>query len=283
MKAGGQVGSNPFEPDPIVAVVTDRPNPARMYDYYLGGSHNLQVDRDAADAAERAWPGIGFGAQANRAFLHRATGFLAAAGIDQFLDLGSGIPTVGNVHEIAQQVNPAARVVYVDAEPVAYHASKALLADVPNADIVHADLRDIDRVLGDPLVADMLATGRPVGLMMVAVLHFVPDDDDPARLVSDYLAAMPAGSCLTLSHGTPPWLLPAREHDDPETANEQYQRSTNPVYFRTVEQIAPFFAGVELVEPGLVHVLDWRPDDRINPNWKHDRIAIHAGVGRKTN
>jgi hypothetical protein len=233
-----------------------RPNPARMYDYYLGGFHNFEADREAAEAAEAAFPGVRAAARANRDFLRRAVRFMIAQGIDQFLDLGSGVPTAGNVHEIAQAANPDARVVYVDAEPVAVHASEALLADNAGADIVHADIRHADTVLDAPQVAALLDLNRPLGLIMASVLPYIPDADDPDRLVARYLRALPSGSYLLISHGS------VEDYDATETDRvyKVYNSSTSPITSRSRERIASWFTGLELVEPGVVVVTKWHPE-----------------------
>ncbi|HZP54825.1 SAM-dependent methyltransferase [Actinocrinis sp.] len=233
-----------------------RPNPARMYDYYLGGFHNFEADREAAEAAEAAFPGVKAAARANRDFLRRAVRFMIGQGIDQFLDLGSGVPTVGNVHEIAQAVNPDARVVYVDSEPVAVHASETLLAGNSGAAILHADIRHADAILNAPQVERLLDLTRPLGLIMASVLPHIPESDDPDRLVARYLAALAPGSFLMISHGS------VDDFDDTETDGiyKLYRASTSPITSRTRERIASWFDGLELVEPGVVVVTHWHPD-----------------------
>jgi SAM-dependent methyltransferase len=262
---------------------TEHPNSARMYDYWLGGFHNFEADRRAARAAEAAFPGLARVAQANRAFLRRAVRYLAEQGIDQFLDLGSGVPTVGNVHEIAHQVNPDAKVVYVDNEAVAVHASRILLADEPNAAIVPANLLHPDTVLDHPATRRLLDFERPLAIMLVSVLHFEADDDLVEDVVRRYVEALRPGSYLTISHFTDPAALPtaAQEADGVEAALGVYRQSTSPLTWRTLERIEGMFAGLELVEPGVAHVLDWRPDgDRALEPYRA-RMAIHAAVGRK--
>jgi hypothetical protein len=183
-------------------VEIEKPSAARMYDFYLGGSHNFAADRQLAARTIEAWPDVAQLCRANRAFLHRSVSHLAALGIDQFLDLGSGIPTAGNVHEVVSAINPDARVVYVDADSVAIAHSTALLAQEPGAIAVYADLRDPDSVLGNPQVDQFLDLKRPVALLMFASLPFVPDQDDPAGIVAAYRDATAVGSYLALSHGT---------------------------------------------------------------------------------
>ncbi|MBB5955597.1 hypothetical protein FHS29_002178 [Saccharothrix tamanrassetensis] len=256
------------------SVDLDRPSAARMYDYYLGGSHNFAVDREAAKAVERIYPGMSGAARANRSFLRRAVRYLLAQGIDQFLDLGSGIPTVGNVHEIAQQTNPRARVVYADVEPVAVAHSSALLADNPLATVIQADLRATDTVLNSDEVRATLDFTRPIGLLMVGVLHFVPDSDDPHRAVARYREALPSGSYLALSHGSLEGV-PEDGLDDTERVKAIYRRTDSPLVLRPREEIAAFFTGLEVVEPGVVPLPEWHPDS------DDAYISAYVGVGRK--
>ncbi|WP_433263954.1 SAM-dependent methyltransferase [Actinosynnema sp. CS-041913] len=252
----------------------DRPSAARMYDYYLGGSHNFAVDREAARSVERIYPGMSGAARANRSFLRRAVRYLLAQGVDQFLDLGSGIPTVGNVHEIAQQVHPRARVVYVDVEPVAVAHSTALLADNPLATAIQADLRDPETVLGSDEVRDTLDFTRPIGLLMVAVLHFVPDSDDPDKVVARYREALPSGGYLAISHGSLEGV-PQDGLDSTERIKAIYHRTDSPLVLRSRDEIAGFFTGLDVVEPGVVPLPEWRSDSA------DAYISAYVGVGRK--
>ena len=243
---------------PLVDV--SRPNPARIYDYLLGGSHNFAVDRETAEQAMAAGQVTSAPAIANRSFLRRAVRFMIEQGIDQFLDLGSGIPTVGNVHEIAQQANPNARVVYVDNEPVAVAHAKALLAEDPNTAMVAADIRDIDTVLNHPDTRALLDFSRPIGVLLVAVFHFVPGSDDPASIVARYTSAVPEGSYLALSHYT----QDGYDRDKLERMHKgmaTYQRTATPVYARTSEEIGALVSGLDIVEPGIVWTPLWRPDN----------------------
>ncbi len=182
----------------------DRPNPARIYDYALGGDANFTADRAAFDALSAVYPDSALVARANRAFLRRAVTVLAQAGIDQFLDIGSGLPTVGNVHTLAQAINPMARVVYVDTDPVAVRFSRQLLDrdKVPHAAAIEADLRDSAAILAHPRARRLLDLSRPVALILAAVLPFIPDDDAALDAVRDITAALPAGSYLVISHAT---------------------------------------------------------------------------------
>jgi SAM-dependent methyltransferase len=236
----------------------DVPNAARMYDYALGGSHNFEVDRALVEQAEASMPGAKRIAHDNRAFLRRVVRWLADAGIRQYLDIGSGIPTLGNVHEIARAAAPGSRVLYVDIDPVAVAHSRSLLADDPAAHAIEGDLRDPDGILSHP-EAD-LDLSRPVAVLLFAVLHFVGDDDDPAGLVRRLHDAVPAGSYLAISHGSPP---PERV-EDAENVSRIYRRTPSPLHLRTRERILPLLGPFDLVEPGLVPVTDWHPDDPVD-------------------
>ncbi|MBK0866634.1 MAG: SAM-dependent methyltransferase [Saccharopolyspora sp.] len=253
---------------------TDRPNSARMYDYYLGGSAHFAVDRDAADDALRVLPQSATYAQANRAFLGRAVRFLLAQGIDQFLDLGSGIPTVGNVHEIAHWSNPRARVAYVDHEPVAVAHARRMLEGKPNVTITQADVRDVDSVLAAPGVADMLDFGRPLAVLAIAILPFVPDDAEARQLVARYRAASPAGSWLAISHIS----QVSATDEQVRVAHEVMARTPTPVAWRNRVDIESLFDGYRLADPGLTLSPLWRPDRTID----EDEAALanaYGGVG----
>jgi hypothetical protein len=255
----------------LPAVDPEVPNAARMYDYFLGGSHNFAADRAAADRVKAVMPFVVDAARANRFFLGRAVRFCIQEGIDQFLDLGSGIPTAGNVHEIALGVNPQARVAYVDNEPVTVASAAALLENEPRATITMVDIRDVDAVFAAPGVRDLLDLSRPVGLLMVALLHFVPDSDDPAGLAERYRARLAPGSVHVLSHVT-------ADHDSAEAAaaSDVYRRTASPVIPRTRQQVAALFGDAELVEPGLVDATDWRPEDTVGEQHR----GLWAGIAR---
>ena len=250
-----------------------RPSAARMYDYFLGGSHNFAVDRAAADEALRIRPDIPSVALANRAFLHRSVRALADQGIRQFLDIGSGIPTVGNVHEVARSVDPAARVVYVDVDPVAAAHSRALLAWTERVGVVQADLRDIDTVLADPETRRLIDFAEPVAVLMLAVLHFVPDADDPGAVIRRIHQVTVPGSHLVLSHG-----IPTRRGDEDERLHSVYNQSAMPGVMRDLAGVRRFFTGWNLVEPGLVLVSDWRPDLDGQPAQVPSDANFYGGV-----
>ncbi len=253
----------------------DRPSPARIYDYLLGGSHNFAVDRELADQVLAVAPQIRPTAHANRAFLRRAVEYLAGIGIRQFLDIGSGVPTVGNVHEITQRAAPDARVVYVDIEPVAIAHSRAIVAGNEGVAVLQADARDPDAILADPIVTGMLDLRRPVAVLLVGLLHFIPDEAGPGRIVGRFRDGLPAGSYLTISQVAKPAELTPEQ----QQVAERYQRA-NPVALRTYDEIAAFFAGWDLVEPGLVDPADWRPEpgDLVVAA---DLVPSYAGVAVK--
>ena len=255
-------------------VTTDRPNVARLYDYLLGGHHNFAADRELARKLLEAEPLAKYIVAENRAFLGRAVRYLIAAGIGQFIDLGSGIPTRENVHEIAQHGNPDARVVYVDNDPVAVAHSKHILRGNPLATVIRADMRDPDAVLGHPDVNALIDFSQPVGLLMITVLHFVPDSDDPAGVVGRFASALAPGSFLAISHAT---------HEvSPGTAaqiQDLYKGTTATAHTRTNAEIMRFFAGFDPIEPGLVYLPLWRPDGAAPEH--PEQAWFYAGVGRK--
>jgi SAM-dependent methyltransferase len=254
----------------------DRPSAARVYDYYLGGFHNFAVDRAMAQEAIRMWPELPQIMQANRAFLRRAVRFAVRQGITQFLDIGSGIPTVGNSHEIAQQLDPQARVVYVDVDPVAVAHSRAILGGETGTIVVQADMRDPQRILDDPAVRDTIDFDRPVAVLLVAVLHFVPDEDDPQALVGRLRDVLAPGSLLVVSHASQEGLP-----DLADSHQRLYARTPTPMTMRSHAQIAEFFAGFDVVEPGIVPMQAWRPDPDNPAPAPSPRMAGFAGVGMK--
>ena len=250
---GGQAISPAWSPPNLPL---DKPSAARMYDYFLGGYHNFAVDRRAADAAISIYPDFPLVMQANRAFLRRAVKFLLAQNVRRFLDIGSGIPTVDNTHQVAQRAAPNTRVVYIDNDPIAVAHSAALLRGEPNTAIIEADVTGYEQVLNHPVVRDLLGDGEPVGLLMVFLLHFVLDDQLAYDLVRNLIDALPSGSYVVISHGT--------DDDIPSDVREQllrlYSGTTNPVRVRSRAEFARFFDGLDLVEPGIVYVPRWRPE-----------------------
>ncbi|MFE9932759.1 SAM-dependent methyltransferase [Streptomyces sp. NPDC005533] len=260
------------------------PSVSRIYDYYLGGSHNFEVDRQAARRAMEFMPGLPKIMQANRAFMRRAVRHAVAEGVTQFLDIGSGIPTFGNVHEVAQAASGEARVVYVDHDPVAVAHSRAVLGEDERTDIVAADLRKPNEILAAPEVGRLIDLDRPVALLLVAVLHFLEDADDPYAAVAGLRDALAPGSLLILTHASYEGI-PLTE----EVAGgvvDVYRNIRNPLVMRTGEQIGRFFDGFELLEPGLVSMPDWRPDGsdgEAEDASPEDPYAFSGfgGVGRK--
>ncbi len=254
----------------------DKASAARCYDYYLGGAHNFAVDRELAHKVEAVAPNVRQLARNNRAFLRRAVRHCVDQGVRQFLDLGSGIPTVGNVHEIAHAVDPGIRVVYVDYEPVAVAHSRTILEGNDRADVVRADVADVDAVLGSPEVRRLLDLDEPVAVMMVALFHFIPDSWHPSKIVRRYFDRMAPGSRLGFSHATAehcPALL-----DD---VMRLYADSSNPLVSRTRAEVATLLEDFELVDPGIVHVPEWRPDSP-EDRWRNpEQAVVYGAVGLK--
>ena len=259
-----------------IEVDIDRPAASRIYDFFLGGAHNFAVDREVADRAVAHMPELPMVLRAGRSLLRRMVCFLAAeAGIRQFLDLGSGIPTVGNVHEIAQAVDPTCRVVYVDIDPVAVAHSQAILAGNRYATAVRADVRHPLCILAQPEVRALLDLDQPVAVLLIAVLHFLPDADDPAGVFDAYRDAVPPGSYLALSHLTDDF------RDMAEVTNGM-RRTQNAIKARTRDEIARLFGDWDLVDPGLVMTSQWRPDRAVDTKEVAERRdGLYAGVARK--
>ncbi|QMU76589.1 hypothetical protein GXW83_13420 [Streptacidiphilus sp. PB12-B1b] len=242
----------------------ERPSIARIYDFYLGGNHNLPADREAARHVVETMPELPEIMRVNRAFLRRSVRYLVeTAGISNFLDLGSGIPTVGNVHEIAQAYDPTARVVYVDNDPVAVAHSREILAGNDRALMVAGDLRDARAVLDDHEVDRLLllGLGEPIAVLMSAVLHFVPDDAQAAALVAAYRDAMAPGSYLLVSHASR--RVETGEHV--RRAAEQYSQTVAPMKLRSLEDVTALLDGFEILDPGVVYCAQWRPDPADGP------------------
>ncbi|WP_268239731.1 SAM-dependent methyltransferase [Micromonospora yangpuensis] len=247
-----------------------RPNVARMYDYFLGGCHNFAPDRAAADRVLEILPETRVAAQANRHFLHRAVRHAAQRGIRQFLDIGAGLPTQGNVHEIVRAVDPGARVVYVDNDEVAVAYAGELLTETDGVVVVRGDLRRPDELLAHPAVRATLDLTAPVAVLLAAVLHFVPDTDDPYGAVAGLRDACAPGSHLVLSHLTVDDVPP----DMVQQGEAIYRSSSAPLVPRTHADTLRFFTGYDLVEPGLVWLADWRPDHGAHPVVSHSYGAV---------
>ncbi|GAA0351620.1 SAM-dependent methyltransferase [Actinoallomurus spadix] len=245
------------------------PSPARMYDYWLGGKDNFAADREAAEKVIAAHPEQRELVRANRAFLVRAVRHLAEQGIDQFLDLGTGIPTSPNVHEVAREIRPAARVVYVDNDPIVFAHNQAFRVTDDRVATVQADIRRPHEVLGDPALKRLIDFDRPVALLAVAVLHFVPEGEEVITTLKEVMAP---GSFLALSTGTSEGLTPEQR----ERIENAYAKASAPAVIRSRAEIERLFTGFDLVDPGLVHVAKWRAD---GPETKG---RLLAGVGRLT-
>jgi SAM-dependent methyltransferase len=258
-------------------VDTKRANVARVYDYWLGGSHNFLADQDVARAIVAVIPAAREAARDNRAFLSRAVRFLAASGIRQFLDIGSGIPTEGNVHEIAEQASTGGRVVYADNDQVAVAHSRAILAGNPAAAVVEADLREPRQILSSDTVRGLIDFAQPVALLLNMVLHFIDDPEDPWQIVATLRDALAPGSYLVLGHLTDE-NKPRMAH----AAEKVYNRSvaTN-IHVRSRADILRFFDGFDLVDPGLVYIPEWRPDSPADAPVDPGRSWALVGVGRK--
>jgi len=249
---------------------------ARVYNYWLGGKDNYAADRVAAEEVIAAYPTIHTSVRAQRAFLGRAVHYLVAeAGIRQFLDIGTGLPSANNTHEVAQREAPECRIVYVDKDPIVLAHARALLTSSPQGatEYIDADLRDTAEILKQ--AAAILDFGKPLAVMLLGVLHCIPDADDPAALVAQLVAAVPSGSYLVISH-------PARDIHTSQvtTATDRMNpMMSEPVTLRTRDEVSPFFAGLDLVEPGLVQLHRWRPGPE-GPVPDHD-IANYGAVARK--
>jgi hypothetical protein len=255
----------------------ERPSIARVYDYWLGGAHNFAADRALANQALGIMPSLKSAILMNRAFLRRAVRYLASAGVRQFLDLGSGIPTVGNVHEVARQAAPDAKVVYVDLDPVAVAHSRSMLAGDTRVAVLQADIRDPGRVVESPEVRDLLDLDEPVAVLMVALLHFVPDSQDPAGIIAGYRDRLVAGSHLALSQ------LGAEPGEEPEgwqRYRDLYAASVTPLSSRGHAEVTAFFDGFDLVEPGVTRIPLWRPETAEDLESDAARFPGFAGVGR---
>jgi S-adenosyl methyltransferase len=259
-----------------------RPNGARVYDYFIGGKDNFTADRAFASRILECAPKAPLGAQAGREFLRRVVRFLAAeAGIDQFLDIGSGLPTQGNVSEVAHEINPKAHVVYVDNDPMVYIHSKALLSDATRVEIVNADIRDPAGILTDPTVLSLIDFERPVGLLMLAILHHIEDHDDPAAIAARFREAMPTGSYLAISS----FRMPGAEAPELRAVTVENEKIAAEGFgsarWREEEEIRSWFGGWELVPPGLVSLADWHPDERTRTDRDEIYHSFFGGIARK--
>jgi SAM-dependent methyltransferase len=256
---------------------TSKANIARVYDYWLGGVHNFQADRDIARTIIALDPNFRTAVRANRAFLGRAVRFLAGqAGIRQFLDIGSGIPTENNVHEVAQDIVPGSRVVYADNDDVAVAHSRLLLQDNPDAAVIQADLREPGKILADPQTQLLLDFSRPVAVLLVAVLHFIPDDAQAADIVATLRGALAPGSYLVICHNC--------RDGQPDLAssfeNVYNSRVTAELRFRTRDEIARLCDGFTILDPGLAWIPQWRPDSPDDVPDDPEKYWALVGVAR---
>jgi len=270
---GAQAAGEPRLP---IGIDPNRPSAARIYDCFLGGTHNFAADRAVAARSIELVPEIPLIAKSNRAFLHRATRMAAAAGVRQFIDIGSGIPTEGNVHEIAREVHPDARVVYVDVDPTAVLHARAILGDDPQAVVVQADLHQAQAILDDPAVRRLLDFSEPICLLMIAVLHFMPDTPKLRLALDRYLATVPPGSYLAISHAS----ASARPESLGRLA-DLYTRTGNPLVLRDQDQLVSLLDGWTILEPGIVYTPQWRPDPDAEPVADPASYIVLAGVGRR--
>ncbi|GAA5198938.1 SAM-dependent methyltransferase [Rugosimonospora acidiphila] len=253
-------------------------HPARRYNYWLGGTDNFPADRASGDAIAGVFPTIRTAVIENRRFQRRAVSFLAGeVGLRQFLDIGTGIPTADNTHLVAQAVDPSCRVVYVDNDPIVLAHSRALLTSSPEGATAYldADIREPDSILSDPELLGTLDLTRPVGLMVVAVLHFLKDSDDPYAAIARLVEAMPSGSYLTVTHATNDYLSP-----ETAAAVDDTDRDQVPFQFRSREQFAGFLDGLELVEPGIVSVAEWRAEAEQPPRPSAEETSVYGAVAR---
>lgn len=255
---------------------TTMPNVARIYDYLLGGKDNFAADREAAKQLMVAIPDVAAIARDNRSFLGRVVRYLAThGGIRQFLDLGGGLPTQANVHELAQGVAPGARVVYVDNDPVVASHGRALLASGDQVGMVFGDLRDPASILRHPDVLRLLDLAQPVAVLCTSTLHFVADEAEPHAIIAEYRDRMAPGSYLAISHGT----LEEDPGGEGGKAETVYRQASSQLHVRPLPQVRRFFDGFELVEPGLTWIAEWRPEPGTAPTGRQH--SMRGGVGRK--
>jgi hypothetical protein len=258
---------------PPIGVDITEPSPARVWDYFLGGRNNYAIDRKVGDMVMSLAPDIGTTARANRAFLERTVRLLAGSGIRQFIDLGTGLPTSPSVHEIARRIDPAARVVYVDIDPLVVAHGRVLLATEDGVVAIQGDIRRPDDILDDPELAGVIDFAEPVGVLFISVLPFVTDAEDPGAVVARFRDRIAAGSYLVISH--------ASAHSDPAAlarAEAAFANSSTRILPRTHDAVARMFDGFELLEPGVVPIEQWRPEAE-EPATK---LRAEGGVGRKT-
>jgi hypothetical protein len=277
---GGQERELSVDPRGVSARFdTSVPHPARRYNYWLGGKDNFAADRESGDAVAAAFPTVRLAAVENRRFLRRAVSYLAReAGIRQFLDVGTGIPSAGNTHEVAQSIAAGSRIVYVDNDPIVLAHARALLTSSPEGATAYldADLREPDKILSDPDLRGTLDLSEPVGLILVAILHFIVDDQDPFGVVGRLIAAMPSGSYLAMSHATYDFMP-----QETAAALDATNAARNVVFrARSRSEFSRFFDGLDLVDPGIVDVTQWRAENEPPPRPTVAETAVYCGVAR---
>jgi hypothetical protein len=254
-------------------------HPARRYDYWLGGKDNFAADRESGDAVAAAFPTVRTAAIENRRFLRRAVAYLVReAGIRQFLDIGTGLPSANNTHQVAQGIAPESRIVYVDNDPLVLVHARALLTSTPEGRTTYldADIRSPEKILGHPDLKATLDLDHPIGLMIVAVMHFVPDSDAPYESVAKLVSAMPSGSYLTITHATNDYMPP----ETSAAVNEADTRPRVPFQFRSKAEFARFLEGTDLIDPGVVSVAEWRADGEVQPRPSAAETAVYGAVAR---
>jgi hypothetical protein len=268
-------GTNPWSP----RIDTSVAHPARRYDYWLGGKDNFAADRQSGDAVAAAFPTVRTAAIENRRFLRRAVTHLTQElGVRQFLDVGTGIPTANNTHQVAQAIAPQSRIVYVDNDPIVLAHARALLTSSPEGATAYidADLREPDKILNDPDLLRTIDLSQPVGLMLVAILHFVKDTDDPYQAVAHLVSAMPSGSYLTVTHATNDYMPP----ETSTAVNAADTRTQVPFQFRSRQEFTRFLDGMDLIPPGIVSVAEWRADTEEQPRPSAAETAVYGAVAR---
>lgn len=282
MESPGSSIGPPWQPlapaSPATELHVERPHSARIYDYWLGGKDNFQADREAGEQAISGGVDLRAAARQNRAFLHRAVRFLTGeTGLRQFLDIGTGIPTSPNLHETAQNIAAETRVVYVDNDPIVLAHARALLTGTPEGRTAYldADVRDPARILTAPALHEVLDLDRPLALSLVALMHFVPDDEEAYRVVGKLVDALPAGSYLAFSHATGDFNPAAA------TSAERYRATGVPFRLRGHAEIARFFTGLNLIEPGITAVRRWRPDHPEATGDADTTSTFYGGVAYK--
>jgi hypothetical protein len=254
----------------------DIPSSARIYDYLLGGKDNFPADREAAEELIEILPHVRVAARANRAFVGRAVRYLVnEAGITQFIDIGSGLPTIGNVHQVARNANPAAHVVYVDHDPVVLSHVRNMVYGQAGVTIVGHDMRDPGGILSDQLTRELIDFSRPVGILIVSMLHFLPDTDDPAGIIKQLVEPFPPGSYVALTHAT--------GDAEPRAGDvaQLYQQATTQLHTRTHNEVLALVDGMDLVDPGLVWTPLWRPE-REDPQLTDPKSCYYYAMITKT-